>query len=59
MKNTANVKFAAPSFGYHFVNRSGGDGYNDIAKIHKADSESLSAVSSEFENSNYPDMREI
>ena len=33
--------------------------YNDIAKIHKADSESLSAVSSEFENSNYPDMREI
>ena len=52
LKNTANVKFAAPSFGYHFVNRSGGDGYNDIAREHKANSESLSAVSSEFENSN-------
>ena len=59
LKNTANVKFAAPSFGYHFVNRSGGDGYNDIAREHKANSESLSAVSSEFENSNYPDMREV
>ena len=56
LKNTANVKFAAPSFGYHFVNRSGGDGYNEIAKIHKADSESISAISSEFTNSNYPEI---
>lgn len=57
LKNTANVKFAAPSFGYHFVNRSGGDGYNEIVKIHKADSESLSAISSEFSNSNYPEIK--
>lgn len=58
-KNTANVKFAAPSFGYHFVNRAGGDGYSEIAKIHKADSESLSTVSSEFTDTNYPDMSKI
>lgn len=59
LKNTANVKFAAPSFAYHAVNRSGGDGYNEIAREHKAENAAISAVSSEFENSNYPDMREI
>ena len=59
LKNTANVKFAAPSFAYHAVNRSGGDGYNEIAREHKAENASISAVSDEFENSNYPDMRKI
>ena len=59
LKNTANVKFAAPAFAYHAVNRSGGDGYNEIVREHKAENASISAVSSEFENSNYPDMREI
>ena len=59
LKNTANVKFAAPAFAYHAVNRSGGDGYNEIAREHKAENASISAVSDEFENSNYPDMRKI
>lgn len=59
LKNTANVKYAAPAFAYHAVNRSGGDGYNEIAREHKAENAAISAVSSEFENSNYPDMREI
>lgn len=59
LKNTANVKFAAPAFAYHSVNRSGGDGYNEIAREHKAENASISSVSSEFENSNYPDMRKI
>ena len=59
LKNTANVKFAAPAFAYHAVNRSGGDGYNEIAREHKADNAYISAVSDEFENSNYPDMRKI
>ena len=59
LKNTANVKFAAPAFAYHAVNRAGGDGYNEIAREHKAENASISAVSDEFENSNYPDMRKI
>ena len=59
LKNTANVKFAAPAFAYHAVNRSGGDGYNEIAREHKAENAALSVVSDEFENSNYPDMRKI
>ena len=59
LKNTANVKFAAPAFAYHAVNRSGGDCYNEIAREHKAENASISAVSDEFENSNYPDMRKI
>ena len=59
LKNTANVKFAAPAYGYHFVNRSGGDGYNDIAKDHKSEKEFSSMISSEFTNSNYPDMQKL
>ena len=58
-KNTANVQFTAPSFAYHMVNRSGGDGYNEIAKIHKADQAALKAVDKELNQTFYTFGKDI
>jgi len=51
--NTAKVQFAAPAFGYHFVNRSGGDGYVDTAKELRADKKVLEAIKNDLDNSPY------
>lgn len=53
LENTAKVKFSAPAFGYHMVNRVGEDQYNGIAKIHRADDKALKTVESQLMDSPY------
>ena len=56
MKNSAKVRFSAPSFGYHMVNRAGDqDGYNGTAKIHKADQANIKAVEQQLNETFYPE----
>jgi hypothetical protein len=53
LENTAKVKFSAPAFGYHMVNRVGDGQYNAIAKTHRADAKAISAIQEQLMDSPY------